>query len=283
MKRNKKDNFFHLLFIVLGILLCVSIVGVFINNNKKQLEILREKEIVRIENKLSLKNLEILNKASDSFVFGDWYDKSSGKYEIIKPDGNRIIKKIDHFNTNNLTSNSQVNDTMLDAWYQKEEDKISEIIKEAEKQFLEEKNSIRTAFNNLKTDEERSEMTENKTFLYSVLASGNSDKFYKKQSLFKNNNLIKVYYNKKTDAKLISEIITKLLEEIDKKEYLYYSIKFVEVSSANQFELEDVHYDGNVKLIIHDKVMEWRKIIDVDNSKRFIDALEFFSNPSNKK
>lgn len=283
MKKNKKDNFFHLLFIVLGILLCVSIVGVFINNNKKQLEILREKEIVRIENKLSLKNLEILNKASDSFVFGDWYDKLSGKYEIIKPDGNRIIKKIDHFNTNNLTSNSQVNDTMLDAWYQKEEDKISEIIKEAEKQFLEEKNSIRTAFNNLKTDEERSEMTENKTFLYSVLASGNSDNFYKKQSLFKNNNLIKVYYNKKTDAKLISEIITKLLEKIDKKEYLYYSIKFVEVSSANQFELEDVHYDGNVKLIIHDKVMEWRKIIDVDNSKRFIDALEFFSNPSNKK
>ena len=265
------------------ILLCISLVGVFINNNKKQLEIRREKEIIRIENKLSLKNLEILNKASDSFVFGDWYDKTSGKYEIIKPDGNRIIKKIDHFNTNNLTSNSQVNDTMLDAWYQKEEDKISEIIKEAEKQFLEEKNSIRTAFNNLKTDEERSEMTENKTFLYSVLASGNSDNFYKKQSLFKNNNLIKVYYNKKTDAKLISEIITKLLEEIDKKEYLYYSIKFVEVSSANQFELEDVHYDGNVKLIIHDKVMEWRKIIDVDNSKRFIDALEFFSNPSNKK
>lgn len=282
MKKNKKDNF-HLLFIVLMILLCISLVGVFINNNKKQLEIRREKEIIRIENKLSLKNLEILNKASDSFVFGDWYDKTSGKYEIIKPDGNRIIKKIDHFNTNNLTSNSQVNDTMLDAWYQKEEDKISEIIKEAEKQFLEEKNSIRTAFNNLKTDEERSEMTENKTFLYSVLASGNSDNFYKKQSLFKNNNLIKVYYNKKTDAKLISEIITKLLEEIDKKEYLYYSIKFVEVSSANQFELEDVHYDGNVKLIIHDKVMEWRKIIDVDNSKRFIDALEFFSNPSNKK
>lgn len=282
MKKNKKDNF-HLLFIVLMILLCISLVGVFINNNKKQLEIRREKEIIRIENKLSLKNLEILNKASDSFVFGDWYDKTSGKYEIIKPDGNRIIKKIDHFNTNNLTSNSQVNDTMLDAWYQKEEDKISEIIKEAEKQFLEEKNSIRTTFNNLKTDEERSEMTENKTFLYSVLASGNSDNFYKKQLLFKNNNLIKVYYNKKTDAKLISEIITKLLDEIDKKEYLYYSIKFVEVSSANQFELEDVHYDGNVKLIIHDKVMEWRKIIDVDNSKRFIDALEFFSNPSNKK
>ena len=282
MKKNKKDNF-HLLFIVLMVLLCVSLIGVFIDNNKKQLEIIREKEIIRIENKLSLKNLEILNKASDSFVFGDWYDKTSGKYEIIKPDGNRIIKKIDHFNTNNLTSNSQVNDTMLDAWYQKEEDKISEIIKEAEKQFLEEKNSIRSAFNNLKTDEERSEMTENKAFLYSVLADGNSDKFYKKQLLFKNNNLIKVYYNKKTDAKLISEIITKLLEKIDKKEYLYYSIKFVEVSSANQFELEDAHYDGNVKLIIHDKVMEWRKIIDVDNSKRFIDALEFFSNPSNKK
>lgn len=280
-----KESTSWLSFIVIGILLSVALVGFLIRHNKEQLEIVKEKEAIRIEHKLKMKNFEILNKASYSFVFGDWYDLLYGEYEIIHADGSRTRKKIDSFETKNLTADSQVNNTMLDAWYQKEENKVSEIIKEAEKQFLEEKNSTREIFNSLKTDEDRSDMaTFNKTFIYSVLVGGSSDKTIHDPFLLKNNNSIKIYYNKKTDSKLISEVVGKLLEKIDKKEYnLYNSIQFVEVSSANQFELEDAHYDGNVKLIITDKILGWRKIIDIDNVTRFIDALEFFKNPNNKK
>lgn len=41
-----------------------------------------------------MKNFEILNKASDSFVFGDWSDKLYGEYEIIHADGSRTRKKL---------------------------------------------------------------------------------------------------------------------------------------------------------------------------------------------
>ena len=46
-------------------------------------------------------------------------------------------------------------------------------------------------------------------------------------------------------------------------------------------ELEDIQYDGNVKVVITDAKKEWRKVINVDNATRFIDALEFFKNPIN--
>ena len=79
---------------------------------------------------------------------------------------------------------------------------------------------------------------------------------------------------------MISELLKKLDE--DQKE-LYDKIQFLEVSKVNQFELEDVRYDGNVKVVITDVKKEWRKVIDIDNANRFIDAMEFFKNPINKK
>lgn len=79
---------------------------------------------------------------------------------------------------------------------------------------------------------------------------------------------------------MISELLKKLDE--DQKE-LYDKIQFLEVSKVNQFELEDVRYDGNVKVVITDIKKEWRKVIDIDNATRFIDVLEFFKNPINKK
>lgn len=89
-----KESTSSLLFIVIGILLSVALVGFLIRHNKEQLEIVKEKEAIRIEHKLKMKNFEILNKASYSFVFGDWSDKLYGEYEIIHADGSRTRKKL---------------------------------------------------------------------------------------------------------------------------------------------------------------------------------------------
>ena len=78
-------------------------------------------------------------------------------------------------------------------------------------------------------------------------------------------------------------MISELLKKLDQDQELYDKIQFLEVSEVNPFELEDIRYEGNVKVVITDVKKEWRKVIDIDNATRFIDALEFFKNPINKK
>ena len=244
-------------------------------------ESLKQQEIHRIQKIMQQKKQSLINKAVNNSYYVNKKDSLFGEYYIINADGSHQIKKIDGFDTNNLSYDKKVNDTMVDAWYQKEEDKISEITKDAEKKFKSDQKAALETYNNLNTAEERVDMAQhNKTFKFSVL---NGTKNKSNDWFFFGTNIVSVYYNKKTDTKLIDEMISKLLKKLDQDQELYDKIQFLEVSKVNQFQLEDIQYEGKVTLVITDVKKEWRKVINIDDATRFIDALEFFKNPINKK
>lgn len=265
------------------VFLIISIMAAFIGESQTQSkrENLKQEEVHRIQQVLEHKKQYLLSKATNSYVVNN-KDIVTGEYYITNADGSHQIKKIDGFDTKNLSYDKKVNDTMVDDWYKKEEDKISETVKDAEEQFTSDQRAARETYNNLKTAEERVDMVQyNKTFQFSVL---NGTKNKSNDWFFFGTNIVSVYYNKKTDVKLVDEMISELLKKLDEdQKELYDKIQFLEVSKVNQFELEDVRYDGNVKVVITDIKKEWRKVIDIDNATRFIDALEFFKNPINKK
>lgn len=265
------------------VFLIISIMAAFIGESQTQSkrENLKQEEVHRIQQVLEHKKQYLLSKATNSYVVNS-KDIVTGEYYIINADGSYQIKKIDGFDTKNLSYDKKVNDTMVDDWYKKEEDKISETVKDAEEQFTSDQKVARETYNNLKTAEERVDMVQyNKTFQFSVL---NGTKNKSNDWFFFGTNIVSVYYNKKTDVKLVDEMISELLKKLDEdQKELYDKIQFLEVSKVNQFELEDVRYDGNVKVVITDVKKEWRKVIDIDNANRFIDAMEFFKNPINKK
>lgn len=243
-------------------------------------ESLKQQEIHRIQKVVEQKKHLLLNKAANKSLYVNKKDSLFGEYYIINADGSHQIKKIDGFDTNNLSYDKKVNDTMVDAWYKKEENKISETIQDAEKKFTSDQTAALETYNNLNTAEERIDMVQhNKTFNFSVLNKKNKSNDW----FFFGTNIVSVYYNKKTDTKLVDEMISKLLKKLDQDQELYDKIQFLEVSKVNQFQLEDIQYEGKVTLVITDVKKEWRKVINIDDATRFIDALEFFKNPINKK
>ena len=260
------------------IVMFAGLIGSSQTQSKRQT--LKEQEVHRVQQVLEHKKQNLLSKATNSYAVENT-DIVTGEYYITKADGSHQIKKIDGFDTKNLSYDEKVNDTMVDAWYKKEEDKIAETVKDAEEQFTSDKKAAREAYNNLNSAEERVDMAQhNKTFNFSVL---NGTKNKSNDWFFFGTNIVSVYYNKETDTKLVDEMISELLKKLDQDQELYDKIQFLEVSEVNPFELEDIRYEGNVKVVITDVKKEWRKVIDVDNPTRFIDALEFFKNPINKK
>ena len=245
-------------------------------NNSIKTELIAEANDYVNQNKKS-----IFGAKSKFLILGDPASEYDNEYSYYDIDGSIKKSEFEKFDLNKLTYDKEVNKTMVKAWSDLQKDTIEKTMSELDKKRDEEKENLLSTYRKSSAEDKVGMAQHNKSFQFNLLKNNYPSDTTQWATL--PTNKVGIYYNKnsKNDIDLVVKIIDTLLEKVGNNK-LYDIISLVNIQTANQFDLEDVQYSGEVKLVLIDNKLEWRKLLDIKDEKRFIDALEFYSNDLNK-
>lgn len=251
-------------------------------DHEKKNNSIKNELIAEVNKNLNHTKKSIFGAKSKFLILGDPASEYDNEYSYYDIDGSIKKSEFEKFDLNKLTYDKEVNKTMLKAWSDLQKDTIEKMMAELDKKRAEEKESLLATYKKSSPEDKVGMAQHNKSFQFNLLKNNypSSDNAH---WITLPTTKVKIYYNKnsKNDIDLVAQIIDTLLEKVDSNK-LYDTISFINVQTANQFDLEDVQYSGDVKLVLIDNKLEWRKLFDIKDEKRFSDALEFYSNDLNK-
>ena len=244
-------------------------------DHEKKNNSIKNELIAEVNENLNHTKKSIFGAKSKFLILGDQASDYDNEYSYYDIDGSIKKSEFEKFDLNKLTYDKEVNKTMLKAWSDLQKDTIEKMMAELDKKRADEKESLLSTY--------KKSSPEDKVGMAQFNLLKNNYPSDTTQWATLPTNKVRIYYNKnsKNDIDLVAKIIDTLLEKVDNNK-LYDIISLVNIQTANQFDLEDVQYSGEVKLVLIDNKLEWRKLLDIKNEKRFIDALEFYSNDLNK-
>lgn len=251
-------------------------------DHEKKNNSIKNELIAEVNKNLNHTKKSIFGAKSKFLILGDPASEYDNEYSYYDIDGSIKKSEFEKFDLNKLTYDKEVNETMLKAWSDLQKDTIEKTMSELDKKRDEEKANLLSTYRKSSAEDKVGMAQHNKSFQFNLLKnnypSGNNTQWFTLPTT-----KVRIYYNKnsKNDIDLVAQIIDTLLEKVDSNK-LYDTISFINVQTANQFDLEDVQYSGDVKLVLIDNKLEWRKLFDIKDEKRFSDALEFYSNDLNK-
>ena len=277
-----KKNLQFALMILTLFTLFFSFYKLVTDDHEKRNNLIKSELTTEATNYLNQNKNSVFGVNSKFLILGDTasqYDKEFSYYDV---DGSIKKSEFEKFDLNKLTYDKEVNKTMVQDWAKTQKDTIEKMMSELDKKRAEEKESILSTYQKSSEEEKVGMAQHNKSFQFNLLKN-NYPYSDTTQWFHLPTTKVKLYYNKnsKDDVVLVSKIIDALLEKVDNNK-LYDTISLIDIQTANQFDLEDVQYSGDVKLVLIDNKLEWRKLFDIKDEKRFTDALEFYSNDLNK-
>ena len=277
-----KKNLQSALLLLLLFVMCFSFYKVVSEDHEKKNNSIKNELIADVNDYLNQNKESVFGANSKFLIFGDAASKYENEFSYYDVDGSIKKSEFEKFDLNKLTYDKEVNKTMVKAWTDLQKDTIEKMMGELDKKRTEEKESLLATYKKSSPEDKVGMAQHNKSFQFNLLKnnypSGNNTQWFTLPTT-----KVRIYYNKnsKNDIDLVAKIIDTLLEKVDNNK-LYDTISFINVQTANQFDLEDVQYSGEVKLVLIDNKLEWRKLFDIKDEKRFSDALEFYSNDLNK-
>lgn len=276
-----KKNLQLALGLLLLFVMCFSFYKAVSEDHEKKNNSIKNELIAEVNKNLNHTQKSIFGAKSKFLILGDPASEYDNEYSYYDIDGSIKKSEFEKFDLNKLTYDKEVNKTMVKAWSDLQKDMIEKTMSELDKKRDEEKENLLSTYRKSSAEDKVGMAQHNKSFQFNLLKNNYPSDTTQWATL--PTTKVRIYYNKnsKNDIDLVAKIIDTLLEKVDNNK-LYDTISFINVQTANQFDLEDVQYSGDVKLVLIDNKLEWRKLFDIKDEKRFSDALEFYSNDLNK-